>query len=64
MNFWGWLARTGSLDELNCCVLQAGASPLLDNDPSDSYLYELTVFTGTNRGAGTTAKVNLPLVYS
>jgi len=40
-------------------TVAAGASPLLDNDPQDSYLYELTVFTGTSRGAGTSAKVSM-----
>ena len=32
--------------------LQAGASPLPDNDPRDKYLYEITLFTGSRKGAG------------
>ena len=34
-------------------LLQAGATPMLDNDPRDKYLYELMVFTGARKGSGT-----------
>ncbi|VDI78620.1 Hypothetical predicted protein [Mytilus galloprovincialis] len=39
----------------------AGSSPLPDNDPRDKYLYEIQVFTGSRKGAGTTAKVSFIL---
>mgnify|MGYP001795959201 CR=1 FL=1 len=45
--------------EVVILLIQAGASPLLDNDPQDNYLYEITVFTGSRLGAGTTSKVIL-----
>lgn len=38
--------------------IKAGVSPLLDNDPRDRYLYELTFYTGSRSKAGTTAKVS------
>ena len=54
---------------LCCCVwasaqdrkdaIKAGVSPLLDNDPRDRYLYEVTVYTGSRTGASTTAKVSM-----
>jgi hypothetical protein len=34
-----------------------GASPLLDNEPNDKYLYEISVFTGDKEGASTDSKV-------
>ena len=40
---------------LNCSFShykQAGATPMLDNDPRDKYLYEIMVFTGARKGAG------------
>ncbi|XP_067947593.1 polycystin-1-like protein 2 [Watersipora subatra] len=40
-------------------AIKAGVSPLLDNDPRDRYLYEVTVYTGTRTGASTTAKVSI-----
>lgn len=32
--------------------MQAGVSPLPDNDPRDKYLYEITLYTGSRKGAG------------
>lgn len=40
-------------------AIKAGVSPLLDNDPRDRYLYELTVYTGSRSKSGTTAKVSM-----
>ena len=40
-------------------AVKAGVSPLLDNDPRDRYLYEVTVYTGTRTGSSTTAKVSM-----
>ena len=40
---------------LNCLFFhfqQAGATPMLDNDPRDKYLYEIMVFTGARKGSG------------
>ena len=34
-----------------------GASPLVDNEPKDKYLYEISVFTGDKEGASTDSKV-------
>jgi hypothetical protein len=34
-----------------------GVSPLPDNNPSNKYLYEVIVFTGSRYGAGTDSKV-------
>lgn len=54
---------------LCCCIwavaqdrkdaVKAGVSPLLDNDPRDRYLYEVTIYTGSRTGASTTAKVSM-----
>lgn len=41
--------------------MEAGSSPLPDNDPRDKYLYEIQVFTGARKDAGTTAKVSFVL---
>jgi len=40
-------------------AVKAGVSPLLDNDPRDKYLYEVTIYTGTRTGSSTTAKVSM-----
>lgn len=40
-------------------AIKAGVSPLLDNDPRDRYLYEVTVYTGSRSGSSTTAKVSM-----
>ena len=42
-------------------MLQTGVTPLPSNDPRDLYGYEITVFTGFDRGAGTTADVSIVL---
>ena len=42
--------------------LQVGVCPLRDNDPSDPYRYELTLWTGMRRNAGTKSKVSI-IVY-
>ena len=38
-------------------TLQIGTTPLEDNDPRDTYLYEIVFYTGHSAGAGTTANV-------
>ncbi|XP_071797014.1 polycystin-1-like protein 2 isoform X2 [Asterias amurensis] len=40
-------------------ILKAGVTPLPDNDPRHHYYYEITVYTGLKRNAGTTATVFL-----
>ena len=39
-----------------------GVCPLRDNDPSDPYRYELILWTGMRRNAGTRSKISL-IVY-
>ncbi|XP_062611467.1 uncharacterized protein LOC134273293 [Saccostrea cucullata] len=51
-----WARKRDLLDKV-----MAGSSPLPDNDPRDKYLYELTVFTGSRKGSGTTANVSFIL---
>ena len=43
---------------------QIGVAPLADNDPEDKYLYEVAVFTGMRRNAGTTSNVSQFAHYS
>ncbi|XP_028406520.1 polycystin-1-like isoform X2 [Dendronephthya gigantea] len=38
-------------------LLTIGTTPLEDNDPRDTYLYEIVFYTGHSAGAGTTANV-------
>ncbi|XP_070581325.1 polycystin-1-like protein 2 [Ptychodera flava] len=38
-----------------------GVTPLADNNPSDKYFYEIAVYTGMRRGAGTRSKVSFML---
>ena len=38
-------------------LLQWAVSYLVDNAPSDNYLYMITVYTGLNRNSGTTSNV-------
>lgn len=40
---------------------QAGVTPLEDNESFDQYHYEITVYTGFGKRAGTTAEVNFIL---
>lgn len=40
---------------------QAGVTPLEDNEPSDAYRYEITVYTGYGKKAGTTSNVSFIL---
>ncbi|KAL5017875.1 hypothetical protein ScPMuIL_003597 [Solemya velum] len=42
-------------------VIQAGLTPLPDNDPRDKYLYEVAIFTGSRKNSGTTARVSFML---
>lgn len=42
-------------------LLQVGACPLPDNDPTDQFRYEVTLWTSMRRYAGTTSKVNIIL---
>ena len=42
-------------------ILQAGVTPLEDNEPSDRQFYEITVFTGFGGSAGTSSKVYIQL---
>jgi len=37
--------------------VQFGITPLVDNDPRDKYLYEITVATGMRKNAGTDSTV-------
>ena len=39
-------------------VHQWGASPLEDNLPTDSYHYQLTVYTGVKKKAGTRSRIS------
>ena len=41
--------------------LQVGVCPLRDNEPSDPYRYELTLWTGMRRNAGSKSKVSIIL---
>ena len=41
--------------------LQTGVTPLPDNDPRDTYCYEIHVHTGFARGGGTSAEISLVL---
>lgn len=41
--------------------LQAGVTPLHDNDSRDTYCYQIQVHTGFIRGAGTSAEVSIVL---
>ena len=43
--------------------LQLGVTPLPDNLANDKYYYQIIVFTGLRRDAGTTSKVMLYLVH-
>ncbi|XP_013386314.1 uncharacterized protein LOC106155845 [Lingula anatina] len=47
-----WARRQDKKD-----IEKLGVTPLLDNDPSAHYLYEVVVFTGLRRDAGTESKV-------
>ncbi|XP_048575324.1 polycystic kidney disease protein 1-like 2 [Nematostella vectensis] len=40
-------------------LVKVGVCPLPDNDPSDTYRYEITLWTSMRRGAGTTSKVSM-----
>ena len=40
---------------------QWGVSPLVDNNPSDTYFYQVTVQTGMGPGCGTRSKVSIIL---
>ena len=43
----------------NPFLFQVGLVPVLDNDPSDRYRYEVTVYTARGRNTGTTANVSI-----
>jgi len=47
-----WAIKQDKLDELKAAVI-----PLPENDSTDKYLYEVTVYTGSMAGAGTSAIV-------
>ncbi|XP_055995228.1 uncharacterized protein LOC125649388 [Ostrea edulis] len=51
-----WARNRDLLDKV-----MAGSSPLPDNDPRDKYLYEMTVFTGSRKGSGTSANISFIL---
>ena len=38
-------------------LLKIGVAPLIDNQPGDNYLYEIIVYTGQRKDAGTDSKV-------
>lgn len=39
--------------------LQIGISALSDNSPLDCYFYQITLFTGHRKNAGTQSQVNI-----
>ena len=43
------------------CDSQWGAAPLEDNLPSDTYHYQMTLYTGVKKHAGTASKVSFIL---
>ncbi|XP_071796592.1 uncharacterized protein [Asterias amurensis] len=51
-----WARRKDKKD-----ILQLGVTPLPDNNPSHSYLYEMVVITGKRMNAGTNSKVSFVL---
>ncbi|XP_077980091.1 polycystin-1-like protein 2 [Glandiceps talaboti] len=51
-----WARRKDKLD-----VMKWGVTPLADNNPYDKYFYEIAVYTGMRRGAGTKSKVSFML---
>ncbi|XP_023932840.1 uncharacterized protein LOC106163484 [Lingula anatina] len=51
-----WARKADKMD-----VLKTGVLPLPDNEPHHTYGYEVTVWTGHRRGAGTTAHVSFIL---
>ncbi|XP_072048155.1 polycystin-1-like protein 2 [Amphiura filiformis] len=51
-----WARKADQRDKV-----QAGSTPLVDNDPRDHFHYEITVFTGVRSGSYTTAKVSIIL---
>ena len=44
-------------------MLKIGVTPLVDNQPGDNYFYEIIVFTGSRKDAGTDSKVLFKLFY-
>lgn len=52
-----WARRKDRAD-----VVKVGVCPLPDNDPSDPYRYEVTLWTSMRRNAGTKSKVSM-IVY-
>ena len=44
-----------------CLFSQVGVCPLRDNEPTDPYRYELTLWTGMRRNAGSKSKVSIIL---
>ncbi|XP_074648069.1 polycystin-1-like protein 2 isoform X2 [Tubulanus polymorphus] len=52
-----WARWMDGLDKL-----KVGATPLASNNPRDKYMYEITVYTGFAKNAGTTARVSFILV--
>ncbi|KAL9957104.1 hypothetical protein ACROYT_G038703 [Oculina patagonica] len=49
-----WARRKDRAD-----VIKVGVCPLRDNDPTDPYRYELTLWTGMRRNAGSKSKVSI-----
>ena len=47
--------------QLTAVKFQWGAAPLEDNLPSDKYHYQMTVYTGTKKQAGTISKISFIL---
>ena len=39
-------------------LLKIGVAPLIDNQPGDNYFYEIILFTGARKDAGTDSKVS------
>jgi len=51
-----WARREDKKDQV-----KLGVTPLPDNDPEDKYLYEVVVYTGMRKNAGTDSKVHIIL---
>ena len=45
-------------------LIQFGVTPMADSRPTDAYFYEIVVFTGQRRDAGTKSKVNSLVLLS
>jgi hypothetical protein len=56
---WKGIARFLCVYLLTFSYFQLGVAPLPDNHKVDKYFYQITVFTGNRKNAGTKSKVRL-----